>query len=83
MTLRQNVHIGICKGAAMEKAIWEGQTKHWSLKQSTLINNGKLANQIAKIVATVVKINIPYAILSRFLKKFKSFVVVSPCFACF
>ena len=23
MTLRQNMHIGICNGAAMEQAIWE------------------------------------------------------------
>ena len=26
MALRQNVHIGICNGAAMEKVIWEGQS---------------------------------------------------------
>ena len=25
MTLRQNIHIGICNGAAMEQAIWEDQ----------------------------------------------------------
>ena len=26
MTLRQNIHIGICNGTAMEKAIWEGHS---------------------------------------------------------
>ena len=26
ITLRQNVHTGICNGVAMEKAIWEGQS---------------------------------------------------------
>ena len=26
MALRQNIHIGICNGAAMEEAIWEGQS---------------------------------------------------------
>ena len=26
MTLRHTIHIGICNGAAMEEAVWEGQS---------------------------------------------------------
>ena len=33
IVLRQNLHIGICNGAAMEEAIWKGQsTRVWKKK---------------------------------------------------
>ena len=63
MNWRQNVLIGVCNGAALEKAILEGQsTGGWgrvrhidaSSVVSTLKDNGKWANQ--RLVAVVVKI---------------------------
>lgn len=65
--LMQNIHIGVSKGAAMEEAIWKDQSTRVWKKESirwhsdasseawTLLYNGKLANQIAKLVAIVVK----------------------------
>ena len=65
--LMQNIHIGVSKGAAMEEAIWKDQSTRVWKKESirwhsdassvawTLLHNSKLANQIAKLVAIVVK----------------------------
>jgi len=57
--LRQNVHIVICNGAAMEEAIWKGQSTGdwkkkgiaWHIDESSVVRTvlyyGKLANQIS------------------------------------
>ena len=66
--LRQNINIGICSGAAMEEAIEKDQSicvrkkkviaRHIDARSVvwTLVYNGKLANQIVRLVAIVVKI---------------------------
>ena len=77
--LRPNTHIGIGNGAAMEEAIWKGQsTGVWKKKALRdtltwaavcgLIYNGKLANQTARLVAIVVKSQ-----LIRFIYLLRSF----------